>query len=182
MPEVKPLQPRPLSENHSKPNAVSFWQIISTSGEAPTGLLIGKEEIAIEQIVFGSGTRPNFNNQNEPVDLSWSNPDNQFYYVLVENIEDNPESVFVNLPFERNFSFITEPTSADAYLLETRTLDQYGTYRVVLYRVNQEYVDLYEQSGQDSRDLNEPLTNVENGLGVFTAFNSDTVYFEVVKP
>jgi len=37
-------------------------------------------------------------------------------------------------------------------------------------------------SGQDSRDLNEPLNNIDNGPGIFTSFNSDVLYFEVVKP
>jgi hypothetical protein len=32
---------------------------------------------------------------------------------------------------------------------------------------------------QDSRELNEPYSHIRNGLGIFTAFNSDTVYFEV---
>lgn len=103
------------------------------------------------------------------------------HYIVVDNIENNPESIFVDLPFERNFNFITEPTSSDVFLLQPRILEQYGTHRVVLYRVNQEYVDLYENREQDSRNLTEPLTNVENGLGVFTAFNSDTLYFEVRK-
>ena len=41
--------------------------------------------------------------------------------------------------------------------------------------------DLYESREQDSRDLNEPLTNISNGLGVFSAFNSQTALFEVVE-
>jgi hypothetical protein len=40
-----------------------------------------------------------------------------------------------------------------------------------VYRINQEYADLYRTRQQDSRDLNEPLSNVVNGLGVFSAFN-----------
>ena len=46
-----------------------------------------------------------------------------------------------------------------------------------VYRINQEYADLYGSRQQDSRDLNEPLTNNRNGLGVFSAFNSQAVYF-----
>jgi hypothetical protein len=47
--------------------------------------------------------------------------------------------------------------------------------------VNQEYADLYENRQQDSRNLTEPLSNVNNGLGIFTAFSYDVAYFEVVK-
>ncbi len=34
---------------------------------------------------------------------------------------------------------------------------------------------------QDSRDLNEPPTNIDGGLGVFSAFASDSVFFQVVR-
>jgi len=53
---------------------------------------------------------------------------------------------------------------------------------VQVFRVNQEYVDLFENIDQDSRNLNEPPTNIANGLGIFTAFNSDSIFFEVKKP
>lgn len=33
----------------------------------------------------------------------------------------------------------------------------------------------------DSRDLNEPYTNINNGLGIFSGFASQEVYFEVIK-
>jgi len=52
---------------------------------------------------------------------------------------------------------------------------------MILYRVNQEYVDLYKSRDQDSRNLNEPLTNIENGLGIFSAFANDSVYFYAIK-
>ena len=39
----------------------------------------------------------------------------------------------------------------------------------------------YENLEQDSRDLNEPPTNIVNGLGIFSAFNSMNVFFEVQK-
>jgi hypothetical protein len=61
------------------------------------------------------------------------------------------------------------------------TFKQYGRHRAKIYRVNQEYADLYESREQDSRNLNEPLTNVKNGLGVFTAVTCDSIFFKVLK-
>ena len=49
--------------------------------------------------------------------------------------------------------------------------------RIRLYRVNQEYADLYEGRVQDSRDLNEPPSNIVGGLGVFSAFASSEEIF-----
>ena len=37
----------------------------------------------------------------------------------------------------------------------------------------------YETSGQDLRDLNEPYTNINDGLGIFSGFASQEVYFNV---
>ncbi len=149
----------------------------------PTGLNIETETLYVEQVVFGQGMPGGGGGQtDEPAEIKWDNPSGEFYFVVIENIEVSPASIFVNLPFERNFNFITEPTSNDFFLLERRVLEQYGTHRAVVYRVNQEYVDLYENSEQDSRSLNEPLSNVENGLGVFTGFSSDTIFFEVAQP
>jgi len=41
-----------------------------------------------------------------------------------------------------------------------------------VYKVNQEYADLFVFGTQDSRNLNEPLTNIKNGLGIFAGFSS----------
>ena len=60
-------------------------------------------------------------------------------------------------------------------------IEHLGKHEIKVYKVNQEYVDLYESREQDSRDLNEPLTNIEGGLGVFSAFNYETVYIEIIQ-
>lgn len=149
----------------------------------PVGLSMGEDDIEIEQVVFGGG-RPQGGfsfQQLDPIEIIWDNPNQEHHFIVVENIESNPESIFVDLPFERNFNFITEPTASNVFLLQPRILEQFGTHRIILYRVNKEYVDLYENREQDSRNLTEPLSNVENGLGIFTGFNSDTLYLEVKK-
>ncbi len=50
-----------------------------------------------------------------------------------------------------------------------------------MYRINAEYAQLYGNRTQDSRDLNEPPSNIRNGLGVFSAFNISSVFFEVAE-
>jgi hypothetical protein len=70
--------------------------------------------------------------------------------------------------------FVTEPTTNNYYRVEQSNFNYTGRYKVTVYRVNKEYVDLYASRQQDSRNLNEPKTNVKNGLGIFTAFASDS--------
>ena len=79
------------------------------------------------------------------------------------------------------FRRISRPTRESSYQINFGEIAYWGKYVVKVYRVNQEYADLYENLEQDSRDLNEPPTNIKNGLGIFSAFHSQNVYFNVEK-
>jgi hypothetical protein len=120
------------------------------------------------------------------IEVTWSNPDAEYFYVLVENLEEDPEDIEFGFSgfggMRRNFRFLSQPFITDTYVIRVfLSVQQYGTHRVKLFRVNQEYADLYENREQDSRNLTEPLSNVNNGLGIFTAFSCDEAYFEVVR-
>ncbi|MDN5202409.1 DUF4249 family protein [Fulvivirgaceae bacterium BMA10] len=163
-----------------------FGKLVSattTVPPGPEGLVLSGTQFEVPPIESFFDLR---NRNIENIEIYWDNNDASHHYVLIENIEDNPSPVDVNNilgEFRRgNFQLITRPTNLDVYNVRGQTLDQYGTYRVKLFKVNQEYVDLYETSEQDSRSLNEPLSNVENGLGIFTSFSYDAVFFEVIKP
>lgn len=115
--------------------------------------------------------------------VSWDNPSAALHYVVVESlVTEDPE--YIQPEFFRDrfggFRFITEPTDLAYFEVNAQSLEVLGPHRVVVYRVNGEYADLYENREQDSRDLNEPPTNVTGGLGVFSAFNSQSAVFEVV--
>ncbi len=112
--------------------------------------------------------------------LTWNEVEGALWYVVIENIEDDPEPVESDFRFGggRPGMFISPPTTQNTYRVRAMTLTHYGTHRARVYRINQEYADLYSTRQQDSRDLNEPLTNITNGLGVFSAFSSREVTFE----
>lgn len=154
----------------------------TTVPSRPTGLELSVDHLEIAQI---NSFEDLFNRvDGDPLEVYWDNPNGNYYYVLIENLEENPEEIN-QLEFDGqrpNFQLVTEPTSLDVYNVRPPSLTQYGEYRVVLYHVNQEYVDLYETAEQDSRNLTEPLNNINNGLGIFTSFSSDTAYFEITKP
>ena len=123
----------------------------------------------------------------EPVELSWNNPDARYYFLNIQNIESYPTPIMPDPPEDRPkagggfaFQMITQPTNNNFYSIDLRQLIYFGTHRIIMTSVNDEYVSLYNSLNQDSRELNEPFSNVENGLGIFTAFNSDTLYLEVV--
>lgn len=125
--------------------------------------------------------------QIDPIEVSWGNSEGDYYYVLIENLEDNPEYVNdILAELEENagrrFRRITEPNITDFHSINPRReITQYGTHRVIVFRVSPEYAALYQTSGTSSQSLAEPPSNIDNGLGIFTGVSSDTLYFEVKK-
>lgn len=142
--------------------------------------------IEMEKIELGNGPPMGGFTAIDPIKLSWSNTEGDYYYVVVQNIEENPE--YVNEIFEdsdnpfRNFRLISEPQIMDNYNIDPRReIEQFGTHRVILYRVNPEYAALYNISGASTLSITQPPSNINNGLGILTGVASDTLYFEVKK-
>ena len=142
---------------------------------------IDMEKIELDDFPFGSGfTIP------DPIEVTWDNQEGDYYYILVQNIEEEPEYINERLADPdfplRNFSFITEPAITDFYIINPgQQIQQFGTYQIIVFRVNPEYAGLYEVSGATSNSLTQPPSNVENGLGIFTGVSSDTLLLEVQK-
>lgn len=118
--------------------------------------------------------------ENREIIVTWENDDDDFYYVTLENVESDPVQIesFFN---QRAREFVFPPINDDNFAIRLPLITHLGRHKLTVYRVNQEYVDLYESRNQDSRDLNEPLTNIINGLGVFTAFNSDSTFITITQ-
>jgi hypothetical protein len=130
---------------------------------------------------FGFG-RPFMFEDTSAAKITWVNGDNSAYYVTLENVDTTLQQIGTGFPFGRFNRIVSIPTISDEYMISLINVTYYGQYKAKIYRVNQEYVDLFSTRQQDSRDLNEPLSNIVNGLGIFTAFNSDSVFFRVVVP
>ncbi len=164
--------------------------------ESPEGVFMSDAVIELPEIKIDpySG-RPEFGamqalmavQREIQLEVLWDNPNGELHFVVIENAENNQESIFPDLggKFGRvgrgAFHRITFPTRESSHQINFFDMQYWGKYAVKVYRVNQEYADLYENLEQDSRDLNEPPTNIKNGLGIFSAFNSQNVYFEVAK-
>ncbi len=108
------------------------------------------------------------------VRLYWDNPDEAYHYLIMDNVETDPEPLEKQLP-ARWRRFISQPFADTTYTMQASNITHFGRHELVLFHVQTDYVLLYQSSGQDSRDLNEPYSNIKGGLGMFTAFNSDTV-------
>ena len=104
--------------------------------------------------------------------VRWINPERDLFFVAVDNLETDPEQIPAPEFIRAARRFVSAPTPADSATVSQFSLTHLGEHRIRLYRVNQEYADLYEGRVQDSRDLNEPPSNILGGLGVFSAFSS----------
>jgi hypothetical protein len=169
----------------------------TTVPKSPDGVAMSVENIVLPEInVDGVTGRPEFGIMQTlkalidevQMDVVWDNPDNLLHFVVIENAEDNQETIFPDFGGKfgssggkGSFQRISAPTRESSYEINFTEMQYWGQYIVKVYRVNQEYAALYENLEQDSRDLNEPPTNVKNGLGIFSAFNSQNVYFRVEK-
>jgi len=147
--------------------------------EQPTGVALSSGRMVvpydIRDFLFGGG---NFDSLR--LVITWNNDNDELFYHVIDNVDSNPVAISSNFPARPN-RFISQPTRRDSAFVNFANITHTGRHRVRIYRVNQEYADLYESRQQDTRDLNEPLTNIQNGLGVFSAFNSDSVFFDVVQ-
>lgn len=134
--------------------------------------------MAIEAFEIGAETE-----FPDPVVLSWENPDESYYMLVVNNMESNPiqiNSSGMGNPPQRFFR--NRPTQGSSMELEARYFQYYGTHRLILYHLNADYAALFSENGNTSINMVNPATNIQNGLGIFTGLNSDTLYLEITKP
>lgn len=128
----------------------------------------------------GAGGPPEM---SDPISLSWLNPDEEYFLIVVENIEDNP-SLITAVDDENDRPqpvFRNTPVQSDSLDINAQMFSYYGTHQIILFKLNPEYAALYEQLSNSSLDITAPPTNIVNGLGIFTGINSDTLYVEVVS-
>lgn len=112
--------------------------------------------------------------------VRWINPERDLFFVVVDNLETDPDQIPAPEFIRQARRFTSAPTPADSTTISQLSLTHLGEHRIRLYHVNQEYADLYEGRVQDSRDLNEPPSNILGGLGVFSAFSSSEGTFTAI--
>ena len=112
------------------------------------------------------------------ITVSWSNPELDFYYVFVENLEEDPEPLNEMMEDAPKMSFAF-PSKSDLFNISMRNIRYFGAHRVIVFHVNPEFADLFDNTELTSNSITEPPGNIENAMGIFTALNADTVYFNV---
>ena len=172
---------------------VSVGDRIATSEtEVPTkplGLSISENKIIVPPLVL-SAALPNILRKlfdEARTNITWNNNSNEYHYLTIKYVGIEEDPIFTDeFPgqigdFFSNFSIQSAPTTDNSYNVICMSLQNYGKYKVTLYKINQDYVSLFETEIQDGTELNDPPSNIINAFGIFTAFASDTISFEIVR-
>lgn len=109
--------------------------------------------------------------------ITWDNPNNSYYQVYINSIDQSTGSIPYNK--EGFGKMMMQPFIGNSYTLKRQDMDYFGRYICVLYKVSNEYAELYERIS--SSDLANPVSFIENGLGIFTGISSDTISYTVVE-
>lgn len=149
----------------------------TTIPSAPANFSISATTVYTERITSSSGFP---GGPMEDIDLTWDNDDESYYYLTVEYLESTPD--YINstmeeyeLPMVQSIS----PVQSSGTRLGMRNLQFFGRYRIVLFKVNKDFADLYQHITANSNNLVSPVTSIVNGYGVFTGMSSDTAYLRV---
>ena len=116
-----------------------------------------------------------------PVNITWTNSDQSFYFIYVKNVDAVKTPIDAKSPNGNDF-FRNQPTNSDHYELNPRSFKFYGMHRVILYKIQPEYVLFFQENSSSSLSISEIKANIENGLGIFTGINSESIYLYVGKP
>jgi len=115
----------------------------------------------------------------DPLTISWDNPDNSYHQISIKYLDEEFDPINTNMEEEdlvENRVVSIAPVSNEAYDLRVRSdLMFYGDYQIIVFKVNEDYVEITEESDDSSLSLSEPKTNIINGLGIFAGINSDTI-------
>jgi hypothetical protein len=162
--------------------AITASTIIPTK---PVGFATDLTSIARTKVVITStsGGGGGFGDVPVDVNLSWSNANNDYHFVVVDNLEPTPVLI-VTLPTTANFSELTrrfrsQPVQGVTTQLRSQQFQYFGKHNLVLLKVNPDYAALYNTTGTTSQNISTPPTTIENGLGIFTGVNADTLSFVV---
>lgn len=120
------------------------------------------------------------------ISLSWLNPDQIYYFVAAQYLETSLSPIVQFPTNENGFTrparrFTNRPINTNSSSLQSQQFEYFGRYAIILYRLNPDYAALYQNDNTSSQNLVTPVSTIENGLGIFTGVNADTLILNVKK-
>jgi hypothetical protein len=122
-----------------------------------------------------SGTKP-----ADPVEITFANSDGSYYLATIECIDTVQVPVFKD-SIPDNEIFSSQPVTGTQINIAPMTIRYFGKNRIILYHVNPEYIAFFMHQASTSQNYEQPPSNIDNGLGIFTGVNADTLYLDVIQ-
>ncbi|CAM3979666.1 protein of unknown function [Pedobacter westerhofensis] len=138
--------------------------------DKPSGIVTSADTVIIPKMTFGS-TETAF----VPVYIRWNNPNSYNHIVVFRYLETFKSLISSRFNSDTVSSVEVNAVKAAEFELTARSFKYYGNYKVIVTRVNQEYLDMLNNNSTSSQNLTNAPTNVTNGLGIFTGMQSDTL-------
>lgn len=104
--------------------------------------------------------------------VSWDDPDNSFYQIYIDS-PNNPDMPSIGL-FRRR---LMQPFKGNTYRISAREFRSFGTHTIYVYRVCQDYAEMYERIS--ASDLANPVSYIQNAFGIFTSLSVAHINFSV---
>jgi hypothetical protein len=133
--------------------------------EATTTIPSPIRSLAVEpqSITLSSSYFWDFSDTTQVV-VTWDDPDNGFYQVYIDS-PNNPDMPSMGVFRHR----MMQPFQGNTHRLSTRELRSTGTHTIYVYRVGQDYAELYERIS--ASDLANPVSFLQNAFGIFTSIS-----------
>jgi hypothetical protein len=111
------------------------------------------------------------------IKLTWDDPDRSYYQVYIESpASSDMPAMDGGMQFRRR---MLQPFQGNSYTATSREFMTAGNYSIYVYRVNKDYVDLYERIS--ATDLANPSSAIQNAFGIFTAMSVAKTRFQVIE-
>jgi hypothetical protein len=145
----------------------------------PLNFSISSNAIYVDRVTSGGGMP-----SGPPADLtlSWTNDDKSYYYVIIQYMETVRDYInYRSASFNLSDTTSISPLNTSETRLGTMSLNFFGHYRIILFKINNDFADLYSQTAVNSNNITNPVSTIKNGFGVFTGMASDTVFLRVLS-
>lgn len=164
---------------------------VSATTQIPTKPLrftSNKTFITRQAIDISAGGRPQGGfgggNTDNNVLLTWENSANDYYMSIIESIEPNHVEI-IKFPVDPNrirpnVRFRNQPIQGSSVEIRSQSFQYFGQHALILFKLNLDYVALYQRNGNTTQNISTPPTTITNGLGIFTGINADTIKIKVL--
>lgn len=123
---------------------------------------------------------PSGSSPPEPVEITFANDDASYYIATIECIDTVLVPVYKDSIPDNDMSS-SQPVTGTSIEIRPMTIRYFGKNQIILYHINPEYSTFFMHQASTSQNYEQPPSNIENGLGIFTGINADTLFLNVIQ-